>query len=314
LGISGKLGFLQTTLQGRIGVSGVGIHSGRAATVTLSPAPADNGITFIRNDNGGRQMIGGDWRSVQGTDHATVVAEGGKSIATIEHLMATLRALEIDNAIIEVDGPEVPVMDGSAAAFVKVVDKVGATSQPAARRYIRVLKPVRVERGMAHAELVPADRARVEVEIDFASPAIGRQAYRGDVTPARFRRELARARTFGFMAEVELLRGKGLALGASLENTIAVGDDRVVNPEGLRWADEFVRHKALDAIGDLALAGAPIVGCYRSYRGGHALNVAMLRTLFADRSAYAVVEPQARREGAFAGAPLGAAAMAPDVS
>ncbi len=313
LGINGRLGVLQTTLQGRVSVSGIGVHSGAPATVTISPAPADTGITFIRKDAGARHAITGDWRFVQATDHCTMLASGGKSVATIEHLMATLRALEIDNAIIEVDAPELPVMDGSSAAFVKAIDKVGVTSQPAARRYIKVLKPIRVERGASHAELVPADRPRVEVEIEFASPVIGRQAYRGDVTPARFRRDLAKARTFGFMAEVEGLRAKGLARGASLENTVAIGDDGVVNPDGLRWSDEFVRHKALDAVGDLALAGAPILGCYRSYRGGHALNVAMLQSLFADRSAYTVVEPQLRHEAAFAGAPLSAAAMAPDV-
>ena len=313
MGINGRLGVLQTTLQGRVSVSGVGVHSGAPATVTISPAPAYNGISFIRNEAGVRQTISADWRFVEATDHCTMLGNGGKSVATIEHLMATLHALEIDNAVIEVDGPEVPVMDGSAAAFVKAIDKVGVTSQPAARRYLKVLKPVRVERGRSHAELVPSDRPRVEVEIEFASLAIGRQSYRGDVTPARFRRELAKARTFGFMADVEGLRAKGLALGASLANTVAIGSDGVLNPDGLRWSDEFVRHKALDAVGDLALAGAPVLGCYRSYRGGHALNVAMLQALFADRSAYTVVEPQPKYEDSFAGAPLSAAAMAPEV-
>ncbi|MCC6983658.1 MAG: UDP-3-O-acyl-N-acetylglucosamine deacetylase [Bauldia sp.] len=311
--MNGRLGVLQTTLQGRVSVSGIGVHSGAPATVTIAPAPANTGILIIRSEAGARQGIAADWRSVQATDHCTMVASGGKSVATIEHLMATLRALEIDNAIVEVDGPEVPVMDGSASAFVKAIDKAGITSQPAARRFVKVLKPVRVERGHSHAELLPADTARIEVEIDFATPAIGCQTYRGDVTPARFRRELARARTFGFMADVEGLRAKGLALGASLENTVALDGDRVLNEDGLRWSDEFVRHKALDAVGDLALAGAPVLGCYRSYRGGHALNVAMLQALFADRSAYAVVEPQVRHEGSFAGAPLSAVAMAPEV-
>jgi len=182
-------------------------------------------------------------------------------------------------------------MDGSAEAFVAAIDRAGIVSLSASRRYFKVLRPVRVSKGRAFGEFRPYDRGfRVDVEIDFDHPLIGRQAIGLDVEPATFRRELARARTFGFMRDVSKLWSSGYALGASLENTLVVAEDRVLNPEGLRFADEFVRHKALDAIGDLALAGAPILGAYRSVCGGHKLNHAVLAALLADDSAWTVVE------------------------
>jgi UDP-3-O-[3-hydroxymyristoyl] N-acetylglucosamine deacetylase len=182
----------------------------------------------------------------------------GASISTVEHLMAALSALEVDNAVIEVDGPELPVMDGSAAAFIDAVDMAGIVTLPAPRRYIKVLKPVRAEVGRSFGELRPYGGTRIEIEIDFEHSAIGRQVFAADIDPAVFRRELGRARTFGFLSDVEKMWANGLALGASLENSIVIGADRVINPDGLRFDDEFVRHKALDALGDLALAGAPI--------------------------------------------------------
>jgi UDP-3-O-[3-hydroxymyristoyl] N-acetylglucosamine deacetylase len=242
------------------------------------------------------------------TELCTVIGDGAQHmVGTIEHLVAALRGLNVDNCLVEVDGPEVPIMDGSAAAFVEAIDRVGVRQLGAPRRFIKILKTVRVEHGRAFSELRPSQASgrassdlgfRLDVEIDFKSEAIGRQRKILDLSPASFRRELARARTFGFLADVARLIQAGFALGASLENSVGIDDDRVLNPEGLRYSDEFVRHKMLDAVGDLALAGAPLVGEYASYCGGHKMNVAVLAALFADRTAYRIVEAApAPREG-----------------
>jgi UDP-3-O-[3-hydroxymyristoyl] N-acetylglucosamine deacetylase len=202
----------------------------------------------------------------------------------------------IDNATIEIDGPEVPIMDGSAAAFVAAIDQAGILTQSGSRRFIQVLKPVQVAMGDSFGELRPyAAGFRAEVEIDFANPVIGRQSYSIDLSPERFRREICRARTFGCMNDTARLWSAGFALGASFENTVVFDEERLLNPEGLRYADECVRHKVLDVIGDLALAGLPLLGAYRSLRGGHKLNNAVLTALMADRSAWRVIEAEAAR-------------------
>jgi len=311
----------QSTVRRRTTVSGVGVHSGRSASITLHPAEADNGITFLRTDvASGDAEIRAHFDHVNATELCTSVGSSGTSVATIEHLMAALSAFDVDNVLIEIDGPEVPVMDGSAGAFIAALDHAGVVKLEAPRRYIRVLKPVRVEAGESFAELTPHDGRRVEVEIDFKNPLIGRQAFAASIDRECFRRDIARARTFGFLAEVEQLWARGLALGASLENAVVVGDDRVINPEGLRFADEFARHKLLDAVGDLALAGAPILGRYRSYRGGHRLNFKALEALFADAEAWEMTEAPRRESalrseaGALAGVPLAAAAYGPEAS
>jgi UDP-3-O-[3-hydroxymyristoyl] N-acetylglucosamine deacetylase len=234
------------------------------------------------------------------TEFATVLGDSeGPLVSTAEHVLAALRGMGVDNATIEVDGPEVPIMDGSAAPFVRAIDQAGIVSQSAARRFIQVLRPVQVVIGDSFGELRPhAAGFRAEVEIDFANPVIGRQKYVLELSAEGFRREIARARTFGFMRDVGKLWSAGYALGASLDNTLVLDEARVVNPEGLRFADEFVRHKALDAIGDLSLAGAPILGAYRSVRGGHQLNHAVLSALIADPTAWTVVEaPMPRVRG-----------------
>ncbi len=290
---------LQTTLRRPAALAGVGVHSGQVVGIVLRPAPADAGIRFVRRTaTGGECSIPALFGSVAATDLCTTLSAHGGSIATVEHLLAALSAMEVDNAIIEADAAELPVMDGSAAPFVRAITDAGVETLPVARTCIRVVRPVRVEMGRSFAELRPYDGRRVEVEIDFDSPVIGRQAYYTDVTPGLFAAELAAARTFGFLADVQKLRERGLALGASMENAIVVGDEQVLNPEGLRFEDEFVRHKAMDAVGDLALAGAPILGCYRSYRGGHRLNVMMLEALFAQRDAWVYAEaPELRESG-----------------
>jgi UDP-3-O-[3-hydroxymyristoyl] N-acetylglucosamine deacetylase len=231
--------------------------------------------------------------------------------------MAALCGLGVDNAIVELDGPEAPIMDGSAGPFVQAIDEAGIISLTAPRRFTKVLKPIRVTKDGAFGELRPYDRGfRVEVEIDFDHPLIGRQALAVEVGPTTFRREIARARTFGFLRDVGKLWNAGYALGASLENTLVVSEDRILNEGGLRFPDEFVRHKVLDAIGDLALAGAPILGAYRSVCGGHKLNHAVLTALIADPAAWTIVEESRPRPRGHAELPAGvpAPAYGPDLS
>ena len=274
----------QTTLKSSITLSGAGVHSNKPATLTLRRARANHGIVFVRTAPGVQRRVKADWSCVSTTELCTVIGDGTEaSVSTIEHLLAAFSGLGIDNVLVEIDGPEVPIMDGSATAFVDAIDEAGIEVLDQARRYLRVLKTVRVDQGKAFSELSPMDDGfRLEVEIDFPTALIGRQKRVVDLDPARFRRDIARARTFGFLRDVEKLWKLGFALGASLDNTVALDEERVLNPEGLRFADEFVRHKTLDAIGDLALAGLPLLGRYRSYCGGHRLNVAVLSALFAD--------------------------------
>lgn len=290
-------GARQTTLKESVVIAGTGVHSGRSASLTLHPAEADNGIVFIvRNDAGKEVRIPADFRAISNVTLCTVLSSGeGGCVATVEHLMAALRGVGVDNVDIEVDAGEIPIMDGSAEPFVEAVVEAGLRPLPRPRRYIRVLKPVHIRDGQASASLEPYDGFHLDVEIDFDTPVIGRQRWRGDVNPQVFLRALSRARTFGFMKDVEMLWKAGRALGSSLENTVAIADDRVVNPEGLRYEDEFVRHKALDAVGDLSLAGAPLLGKYRSYRGGHRINAMVLEALHADPTAWTVIETEVAR-------------------
>jgi UDP-3-O-[3-hydroxymyristoyl] N-acetylglucosamine deacetylase len=261
--------------------------------------------------------------SVIATEFATVLGDrNGPLVSTAEHVLAALRGMGVDNATIEVDGPEVPIMDGSAAAFVAAIDQAGMVTQSASRRFIQVLKPVQVTIGDSIGELRPfAAGFRAEVEIDFANPVIGRQSYALDLSPERFRREISRARTFGCMNDVARLWSAGFALGASFENSVVFDETRLLNTEGLRYSDECARHKVLDVVGDLALAGLPLLGAYRSVRGGHKLNHAVLTALLADRTAWRVIESDAaRRSRGYAEAGRGmvgsmiAPAYGPDVS
>jgi len=287
-------GAKQTTLRHPVAVSGIGVHSGLPVTLTLHPADDDAGIVFqrIATDGSIEREIRADVRAVTATEFATVLGDAeGPLCSTAEHLLAALRGLYVDNVVVEIDGPEVPIMDGSAAAFVDAIDQAGLTARALPRRYIEVIKPVSVSKDGACGELRPYQHGfRVEAEIDFDHPLIGQQALSLDIEPDTFRHEIARARTFGFMRDVSKLWSAGYALGASFENTLVVSEDRVLNPEGLRFADEFVRHKVLDAIGDLALAGQPLLAAYKTVCGGHKLNHAVLSALMADRTAWRVVE------------------------
>ncbi len=304
------VGARQTTLAGEVVLRGTGVHTGAPVSIVLSPAEPGTGIRFIVPDGSDEGYeLAADFRMVTNTTLCTVLSDGnGSAVATVEHLLGALRGLCVDNVLVEIDSGEVPIMDGSAAPFVEAIDEVGVVELDALRRFIKVLKPVRVEDGQSWGELMPHNGFRVDVEIDFPMPLIGRQRIELDVNPGVFRRELARARTFGFMKDVERLWAAGLALGASLENTVAIGEDRIINPEGLRYGDEFVRHKALDAVGDLALAGAPLLGAFRSGRGGHRLNNLVLKALFADEEAWALVHAPRVREVGHAEAAFGIAA------
>jgi len=315
-------GAKQTTLREQVAVCGVGVHSGSPVTLTLSPADDDSGIVFQRISHNGavEREVRADVRAVTATEFATVLGDAhGPLCSTAEHLLAALRGLGVDNALVEIDGPEVPIMDGSAMPFVEAIDQAGLTARALPRRYIEVIKPVRVAKDGAMGELRPYSHGfRVEAEIEFDHPLIGKQALSLDIEADSFRREIAAARTFGFMKDVAKLWSAGFALGSTFENTLVVSDDRVLNPEGLRYPDEFVRHKILDAVGDLALAGQPLLAAYRTVRGGHKLNHAVLSALMADRSAWRVIEakePIRRARGhAQVGAGRLAVAYGPEIS
>lgn len=281
----------QSTVDRETILKGVGVHSGAEVSLILHPAEANTGYNFYVQGGANVGHVPGDFRAVSNLTLCTVLSGAhGTSVATVEHLLAALRGLGIDNVDIELDGNEVPIMDGSAEPFVDAIEESGIRELDEPRRYIKVLRPVKIQDGDAVGEIFPYNGFRLDIEINFNSPLIGRQRIDLDVTPASFKSKLSRARTFGFMKDVKQLWAAGRALGSSLENTVALGDDRILNPEGLRYRDEFVRHKTLDAVGDLALAGAPILGLYRSSKGGHRLNSAMLHALYEAKDAWTIVE------------------------
>ena len=278
----------QQTLAAPAIIAGVGVHTGERVRLSLRPAGPDTGIVFVRTDIHDRDnRVRAHGEAVVETRMETVIGNAaGVTVATIEHLSASLSALGVDNVTIELDGPETPIMDGSAEPFVQLIDRVGLRQQDAPRRYIEILEPVEVLDGGKRAALVPADRFELSFEIVFASDAIGRQTIDLVVDETSFRDELASARTFGFIQEVEALRKAGLARGGSMENVVVIDVDRVLNPEGLRWNDEFVRHKALDAVGDLSLLGAPLLGRFEGRCAGHGINNALVRAVLAKPDAW----------------------------
>ncbi|MDP8224799.1 MAG: UDP-3-O-acyl-N-acetylglucosamine deacetylase [Candidatus Lernaella stagnicola] len=284
--------FWQRTLAAAVSCTGVGLHSGGNVTVTIRPAPADNGIVFCRTDLPGRQRIRAVAANVGGTNFATTLMGDGFVIGTIEHLMAALSGHGVDNAIVEVDGDEIPIMDGSAAAFSYLVDSAGVMEQSTPRRYIQILKPVSISEGDKRAALFPADGFALTYEIDYDHPIIRRQRFDVVVTRESFRTELAAARTFGFLAEVTQMRENGFANGGSLDNAVVIGNYSVINNGGLRYPNEFVRHKALDAMGDLYLAGYPILGRMHGVKSGHALNHKLVMAMLRDKKAWRLVEGQ----------------------
>ena len=277
----------QRTVAHQIGCVGVGLHSGCKVNLTLRPAPVDTGIVFVRTDLPNRPAIPAIADRVGDTTMCTaLVGADGSRVSTIEHLMAALAIAEIDNVFVDVDGPEVPIQDGSAAPFLFLLDCAGVREQSASVRRIRVLKPVTVEAAGKFARLDPAETTSFTASISFDHATVGNQSRSVEFDPAQLARSIGPARTFGFAADVEQLRARGLAKGGSLENAVVVGPEGVLNPGGLRFPDEFVRHKILDAIGDTYLAGAPIIGAWTGACAGHALHVKLVRALLADRKAW----------------------------
>jgi UDP-3-O-[3-hydroxymyristoyl] N-acetylglucosamine deacetylase len=275
----------QRTLKTRIGCRGVGLHSGQKVTMRLLPAAPDTGIVFRRTDAGAEILA--SWVNTIESPRCTTLSNGeGITICTVEHLMAALAGAEIDNAIVELDGPEVPIMDGSSAPFLFLIECAGLVEQDAARRAIKVLKPVSVIEEGATAALLPGHGFSMSFEISFANPLISRQDICVGFDAATFKAELSRARTFGLLHEVDRLRAAGFGRGGSLDNVVMVSGDHILNAGGLRYADEFVRHKLLDAFGDLYLAGGPIIGRFRGVRSGHAHTRHLLTALFADTEAW----------------------------
>lgn len=283
----------QTTLARRVDLAGIGVHSGKPASLSLHPAIAGSGIRFLRSDLKDTPPIKATWENVTDTALCTVIGEGENRVSTIEHLMAALYALGVDNALVEVSGPEVPVLDGSSLPFVEAIEAVGLKTLSRGRKAIKVLEPISITIGDSMAELKPFGGFMLDVTIDFDVAVIGKQNYRGVMNGASFKRDLSRARTFGFKHQVEFLNQRGLALGSSLENSVGLDENGVMNPEGLRYKDEFVRHKALDAVGDLAMAGLPILGAYVSYKGGHKVNFEMVRALYEQYDKWCIVEDEA---------------------
>ncbi len=283
---------MQHTVSKTATLSGVGLHSGAETTLKIKSAPVHAGLSFIRTDVGDRDnVVPAKWDNVVDTRLCTVVGNAdGVTVGTVEHLMAALRACGVDNAVVELDGPEVPIMDGSAEPFVKAVMKAGLKTQAAPRVAIKILKEVTVEDGDKRVTLKPAVGSKFKGKIDFAHPSIGTQTYELEMLNGQFLSEVSTARTFGFLQEVTALRAMGLALGGSMENAIVLDADKVMNEDGLRYADEFARHKVLDAVGDLYLAGAPIIGLYDGFKAGHALNNQILHKLFATPDAWTTMD------------------------
>ena len=289
----------QRTLKSITHAVGLGVHSGQKVELTLRPAPPDSGIVFRRTDLPVPVDIPVTPLSVSDTRMATTISPGGKpgqpTVQTIEHLLSACAGLGLDNLAIDITGEEVPVLDGSAASFVYLLQSAGIVMQDAPKRFLRVLKPVEVREGegdsLKWARLEPFHGYRLSFEIDFKHPAVDAtgRVVTFDFSDGQYKRDIARARTFGFAKDVEAMRSRGLGLGGSLDNVVVVDDSRVLNADGLRYADEFAKHKILDAIGDLHVLGQPLLAAYSAYRSGHALNNKLLRALLADPSAHETV-------------------------
>jgi UDP-3-O-[3-hydroxymyristoyl] N-acetylglucosamine deacetylase len=278
----------QRTLRRQTSCAGIGLHSGSKVTLSLIPAPADAGITFRRSDLGG-QEVPATVSHVGGINHATGLSRDTVRVETVEHLLAAFTSLGVDNAVVELNSPEVPIMDGSAAPFIYLIQEAGIKSLQAPRQYLKVLRPISVSRGNKRIALYPSDHFKVTYSIAFDHPMLRHQARTIRLTEDAFVEEIAPARTFGFLEDVEMMRQQGLALGGSLENAIVIGDTGVLN-NALRFDDEFVRHKILDVIGDMALLGHPLIGHLVAHRGGHALHAEFAARVLEERDCWTLVE------------------------
>lgn len=281
----------QRTLKSPIRTSGIGLHGGRKVFISILPAPANHGIVFRRVDLSPAVDVPANALLIGETTLCSTLIRDGVKVATVEHIMSALAGMGIDNVLVELSSPEIPIMDGSAAPFMYLLQSAGVVEQNVPRKFIRILQPVQVGEGDKYARLEPYEGFRLSFGIEFKHPAFKTSAQTAvlDFSTSNYIKEVSRARTFGFMREFELMRSKNLALGASLDNAVALDDYRVVNPDGLRYDDEFVRHKILDAVGDLYLTGHPILGAYSAYKSGHALNNQLACAVLNDRSAWELV-------------------------
>jgi len=282
----------QRTLSNSIKASGVGLHSGEKVNMTLRPAAKDTGIIFRRLDIEPIQQIPALAKSVIDTMLGTTIAKKNASVMTVEHILAAFAGLGIDNALIDLDGPEVPIMDGSSASFIFLIESAGIEEQNASKKFLRIKKNIRVEDGEKFAEFKPYNGYRISFEIDFDHPMIKSKLTKlsVDFSTLTFLKEISRARTFGFLKEIETLRSKNLALGGSLDNAIVFDDYRILNQDGLRYQDELVRHKILDVVGDLYLMGHILVGEFNGYKSGHELNNKLILKLYTDQTAWEEIE------------------------
>jgi UDP-3-O-[3-hydroxymyristoyl] N-acetylglucosamine deacetylase len=298
-GLDLELATRQTTLSDPVSFSGVGLHSGVPASFTIRPAAADFGIAFRRTDLEGF-LIPADWRYVARVSYATSLMREGVLLSTIEHLLSTLYALGVDNAEIEIDNLEVPIGDGSSRPFVKLIHEAGLTQLEAPRRYVRILRPVEVVDGGKRIAVEPYESFQLNCTTHFDHPMVGDQAMEIELTPAAYAKEIAAARTFGFVRDLDQMRDMGLIRGASLDNAICFSDDGVLNPGGLRFEDECCRHKVLDLIGDLALTARPLLGRVTAERAGHAMHIALVRKIMTDPTCHElalVEEPELTAAG-----------------
>jgi len=281
--------YRQLTIKTPISCTGIALHNGKLVRLSIKPAPIDHGIVFERSDLPGRPHIKVSPDLIHSADHATTIGSNGIRVGTVEHLLSAFYGMGIDNALIEIDSNEVPIMDGSAAPFVFLLKSCGVRVQPRSRKYFVVKRKFTVSDGDRQIEVSPARGLKISFTIDFAHPLIEKQNYQFNFSIAHFEREVSRARTFGFLHEVEYLKKRGLALGGNLNNAIVVGRFRVLNEDGLRFPDEFVRHKILDQLGDLALLGGPLIGHVRAHKSGHALNHKLVQRLHHDPDLVRVV-------------------------
>lgn len=282
--------FLQRTIRERVTVKGIGLHTGAQAQLTFCPAPEGTGIYFVRRDLPGHPAISTQAERVTATTLATTLGGEAFSVSTVEHCLSTIAALRIDNLFIELDGPEIPIGDGSASPFLEAILKVGLAEQNEPRKYAYITQPIFMGDQDKHAYVVPYNGLRITATIEFSHPKIGNQTFDLDVTEGSFAREVARARTFGFLKDVEALRAKGLARGGSLDNAVVLDHTEILNPEGLRWENEFVRHKVLDALGDLVTLGMPLMGHVVLHKAGHDLMNRLVRKILESSDRYRHIE------------------------
>ncbi|MBE3138414.1 MAG: UDP-3-O-acyl-N-acetylglucosamine deacetylase [Actinobacteria bacterium] len=280
---------LQRTLKKEISCSSIGLHTGRKVNMKIKPAPVDTGVIFIRKDLSNTEPIHADFNKVSDTTLATSLGSNGVTVATVEHILSAFSGMGVDNAIIELDSFEVPIMDGSSLPFVNLLKEVGTNVQEKNKKLLVIKKPVSVKEGDGSAALLPAEEFKITYEIDFQHAAIGKQSYSVTFSDEKYEKEICASRTFGFLRDVEYLQAKGLGLGGSLENVIILDDQKIINKEGLRSPDEFVKHKILDAIGDLFLLGMPIIGHFVAYKSGHRLNNLLLKELMCKKDCWEIV-------------------------